>query len=195
MDRTLLGRLLGTVGTSHDRLGNAQKAVGYHKQRLVIVRDIEDPRGEAAALGNLGIAYVTLGEVQKGSGFHDQALEIVRKIGDRQCEGNFLGSLGNVYRNLGEVQKATSLLQQSKAIGEQIGDPQIVQKAALALTRSLTSRASRWDRSHRRLCRSNYHQWNAAKTQEPKTFWCFFRQVLLSHSPSSPETGQTWNPI
>ncbi len=82
MDRTLLGQLLGTVGISHHRLGAVQKAIGYHEQALVIVREIGDRQGEGSTLGNLGIAYATLGEVQKAIGYYEQANAIGEQIGD-----------------------------------------------------------------------------------------------------------------
>jgi tetratricopeptide (TPR) repeat protein len=40
MDRTLLNQLLGTVGLSHHRLGEVQKAIEYYEQALVISREI-----------------------------------------------------------------------------------------------------------------------------------------------------------
>ncbi|MCH8084301.1 MAG: TIR domain-containing protein, partial [Myxococcales bacterium] len=122
LDRTLLNRLFGTVGISHLRFGEVQKAIGYLEQALVISREIGDRQGEGDDLGNLGIAYANLGEVQKAIGYHEQALVISREIGDRRGEGSDLGSLGNAYVRLGEVQKAIGYHEQALVIVREIGD-------------------------------------------------------------------------
>ena len=124
MDRTLIGRLLGTVGLAHYCLAEFEKAIGYFEQALVIARGIGDRRGEGNALGNLGLAYADLGEVQKAIEYLEESLVIVREIGDRQGEGDVLASLGNAYARLGEVQKAIGYLEQALVIAREIGDRQ-----------------------------------------------------------------------
>ena len=84
MDRSLVGQLLGTVGLSHHRLGEVQKAIEYYEQALVIAREIGDRQGEGDALGSLGLAYASLGELQKATSLLQQAKAIGEQIGDPQ---------------------------------------------------------------------------------------------------------------
>ena len=42
MKRELAGRIHGTVGNAYFQLGQAEKAIGYHEQRLQIAREIQD---------------------------------------------------------------------------------------------------------------------------------------------------------
>ena len=122
LDRRLLGRLLGTVGSSHLQFREFQKAIGYYQQRLAIAQEIGDRHGETVALGNLGIVYKNLGDVRKAIAHYEQQLLISREIGDRNGETNVLGNLGNVHARLGDVQKAISYHEQALVISREIGD-------------------------------------------------------------------------
>jgi tetratricopeptide (TPR) repeat protein len=118
----LVGRLLGTLGNAYADLGQAEQAIGFYEQHLVIAREIGDRRGEGADLGNLGLAYYRLGQVEKAIGFYEQALVIVREIGDRPGEGAALGNLGNAYAALGQAERAIGFYEQHLAIAREIGD-------------------------------------------------------------------------
>jgi tetratricopeptide (TPR) repeat protein len=118
----LVGRLLGAVGLAYDRLGEVERAIGYHEQALVNARAIGDRQDEGNALGNLGTAYALLGEVERAIGYHEQGLVIAREIGDRRGEGNALGNLGAVYNRLGEVERAIGYHEQALVIDREIGD-------------------------------------------------------------------------
>lgn len=54
--------------------------IEFYEQTLVIDREIDDRRGEGAALGNLGNAIYSLGEKEKGIALVRQALEIFEAI-------------------------------------------------------------------------------------------------------------------
>jgi tetratricopeptide (TPR) repeat protein len=142
MDRSLVGRLLGTVGLAYANLGQVDKAIGFYEQALVIVREIGDRRGEGVALGNLGNACADLGQVDKAIGFYEQQLVIVREIGDRRGEGAALGNLGNAYAALGQIQKAIGFLEQALQIGQDIKDPQIISKSCSGIERLRSSSAN-----------------------------------------------------
>jgi hypothetical protein len=117
-----VGLLLGTIGLAHHRLGQAEQAIGFYEQALMIHREIGNRGGEGRALGNLGNAYADLGQVEKAIGFYEQDLAIAREIGDRQGEGSALGNLGNAYADLGQVEKAIGFSEQRLAIAREIGD-------------------------------------------------------------------------
>jgi CHAT domain-containing protein len=112
------------LGLAYNNLGDYQQAINFQQQALVIVREIEDRRGEAASLGNLGIAYDSLGDYQQAINFQQQALAIVREIGDRHSEADSLGNLGNVYNSLGDYPRVIDFQQQSLALSRDIGDRQ-----------------------------------------------------------------------
>ncbi len=122
LDKAPAARLLGTVGLAHLRLGQAEKAIGYYEQRMIIARMIGDRQGEANALGNLGLAYARLGQVEKAIGYHERALAISREIGNRSGEGGDLGNLGIAYASLGQVEKAIGYHEQALAISREIGN-------------------------------------------------------------------------
>lgn len=119
-----VGELLGTFGLAYDRMGEAEKSVGYQKQALVIAREIGDRQMEGQALGNLGQAYAALGELDEGIGYYEQQTIVVQDIGDRRGEGSALAGLGQAYHRLGELEKAADYYQQSLAITREIGDRQ-----------------------------------------------------------------------
>jgi tetratricopeptide (TPR) repeat protein len=118
----LVGRLLGTVGSAYYCLGQAEKAIGYYEQALVIAREIGDRRGEGTALGNLGATCADLGQVEKAVSFYQQALVIACEIGNRRGEGTALGNLGRAYADLGQVEKAIGFYEQRSVIVHEIGD-------------------------------------------------------------------------
>ncbi len=88
MDSDLTGKLLGTVGLAHQRLGEVEKAIGYQEQALAISREIDDRQGEGTRLGNLSIGYARLGEVEKAIGYLEQAMAIGEQIGDPRIVQN-----------------------------------------------------------------------------------------------------------
>jgi len=122
MKPELVGQLLGTLGNAYAALGQAERAIGFYEQQLVIVREIGDRRGEGNTLGNLGSAYAELGQAERAIGFCEQALAIARAIGDRRVEGAALGSLGLAYAALGQAERAIGFYEQHLAIARAIGD-------------------------------------------------------------------------
>ncbi|MEM9541373.1 MAG: CHAT domain-containing tetratricopeptide repeat protein, partial [Cyanobacteria bacterium P01_E01_bin.42] len=98
------------------------RAIDYHEQSLVIVREIGNRSGEGKSLGNLGNVYQSLGEYHRAIDYYEQSLVIAREIGDRSGEGKILGNLGNVYQSLGEYHRAIDYEQQSLVIAREIGD-------------------------------------------------------------------------
>jgi len=127
-DKTVLtsiemhGAVLGNLGSAYHALGQADKAIEYYDQALMISREIGGRRNEGNLLGNLGLAYYLLGQVDKAIEYHDQALVISREIGDRRGEGSNLGNLGLAYRALGQADKAIEYYDQALMISRETGD-------------------------------------------------------------------------
>ncbi len=126
MNPRLRGQMLGTIGLAYANLGQVDKAIEYHQQALVILKEIGDRMGEGTALGSLGSAYHRLGQVDKAIEYCQQALVIARETGDQRGEGNRLGNLGNAYADLGQAEKAIEYYQQAleiqKATGDRLGE-------------------------------------------------------------------------
>lgn len=52
-DRRNVGTTLGDLGNACARLGEAERAIGYHEEHVVIAREIGDRQGEGNALGGV----------------------------------------------------------------------------------------------------------------------------------------------
>ena len=59
-------------------LGEPRKAIVFHKQALLISREIGNRRGEGNALGNLGNDWATLGEPRNAIELYEQNLVIMQ---------------------------------------------------------------------------------------------------------------------
>jgi len=116
------GAALDNLGLAYNDLGEPYKAIEFHEQALVVVREIGDKCGECTTLDNLGLAYRDLGQSRKAIEFHEQALVISRKIGDWRSEGCALGNLGSAHFNLGEPGKSIEYYEQALVILRKIGD-------------------------------------------------------------------------
>jgi tetratricopeptide (TPR) repeat protein len=121
-DRVTEGNALNNIGHTHALLGDARRAIEFHEQALVVLRELGQRRGEGHVLGGLGNAYADLGDVRKAIEFYEHRLVIVRETDDRRGEGNTLGDLGLAYADLGDAAKAIEFQEQRLAIAREIGD-------------------------------------------------------------------------
>ena len=121
-DRAGEGTALGNFGIVYDSLGDFQKAIDYHEQRLKIDREVGDRAGEGATYGNLGSAHCSLGNFQKAIDYHEGHLIIAREVGDRAGEGIAYSNLGNSFYSLGDFQKAIDYHKQHLKIAREVGD-------------------------------------------------------------------------
>ena len=119
------GAVLGNLGIAFRNLGEVEKAIKYHKQALMIVREIGDRRGEGAELGSLGVAYSDLDWVDKAIKYYGQALGIAREIGNRRGEGNQLNNLGSAFTNESKYKEALACYLLAKGIRIEIKAPNI----------------------------------------------------------------------
>ena len=116
------GAHLNHLGLAYADLGQVAQAIEYHKQALVISREIKNRLREGQDLGNLGLAYADLGQVDQAIEYYEQALTLAREIGDRRGEGADLGNLGLAYAALGQVNQAIAYYEQALTIDREIGD-------------------------------------------------------------------------
>ena len=100
-----------------------QKALEFYNQKLLISRQVEDPRMEAYTLNDIGSALSYLKQKDQAEDYYKKALELSRRVGDRRGEANVRASFGKLYEKTGE--RLTALEHY---------------EAALALLRSVTDR-------------------------------------------------------
>jgi len=70
VDRAVEGQAYLNLGIAYRSLGDYQKAVDYHEERLKIAKEIGDRAGEGATYRSLGNAYHSLGDYQKAIEYH-----------------------------------------------------------------------------------------------------------------------------
>ena len=121
-DRQAEGQHLGNLGIAYRQLGENQRAIEIHEQRLLIARETRDRQGEGNALDSLGNSYSYLGDPLRAIEYHEQALAIHHEIGDRRSEGHNLGNLGIAYRQMDDPRRGIVYFEQALAIHQEIGD-------------------------------------------------------------------------
>jgi tetratricopeptide (TPR) repeat protein len=100
---------------------------------LKFSREVDDRRGEGAALGNLGNIWADLGESRRAIEHYEQCLGLAREIGDREGEGAARFNSGVALDGLGERAAAVRRLREALAIFEAIGAKHLVEKARAQL--------------------------------------------------------------
>ena len=121
-DRAGKGRRYCNVVIDYHGLGDVQKAINDHEQRLKISKEAGDKVGEGAEYGNLGNAYHSLGDFQKAIEYHERQIKISKEVGDRAREGGAYCNLGNAYHCLGYFQEAIKCHERHLKISKETGD-------------------------------------------------------------------------
>ncbi|XP_067017518.1 uncharacterized protein [Acropora muricata] len=123
MDNALgKGRLYTTNQRPFKSLGEYQKAIEYHKNRLEIAIEIGDRAGEGTAYGNLGNCYQSLSDYRKSIEYQEKHLKIAIEIGDRGGEGTAYGNLGICYQSVSDYRKSIEYHEKHLKIAIEIGD-------------------------------------------------------------------------
>ena len=120
-DRAGKGRGYCNVVIDYHGLGDVQKAINDHEQRLKISKEAGDKVGEGAEYGNLGNAYHSLGDFQKAIEYHERQIKISKEVGDRARGGAYC-NLGNAYHCLGDFQEAIKYHERHLKISKEAGD-------------------------------------------------------------------------
>jgi tetratricopeptide (TPR) repeat protein len=121
-DSRLKSIILNNQGKAYRSLGQAKRAIDYHKQALAISREIGDRHVEGIALGSLGSCYRDLGQTTLAVEYYKQALAIKCEVRDRRGEGITLGNLGWCYSALGRTARAIEYHEQALAIKREVRD-------------------------------------------------------------------------
>jgi tetratricopeptide (TPR) repeat protein len=119
-------RMRGQFSISSARSPNSaarlEQAEAFFQQSLTIRREIQDRRGEGAALTALGQVARRRGQLEQAEAFFQQALIILREVQNRQGEGTTLAYLADIARDRGDFEQAERYYQQALAIARQTED-------------------------------------------------------------------------
>ena len=117
-----IGNFLDNIGSVYESRGQYEKALTFHKQALMIFRELKDRQGEGISLINIGNVYWRWGQYEEALVFYKQALAIFRKLEDRQGEGTTLNNIGIVYWRWGQYKEALASYKQALMISRELGD-------------------------------------------------------------------------
>lgn len=106
------------LAATYARIGEIPLAITLYQQRLAIAQEIDDRRGEGAALGGLGNVYLRLDEAHRAIKFYVRAL---KRTPDRQAVGKGLVGLGNAYANLRKFRQASKFYERGLVIAREFG--------------------------------------------------------------------------
>ncbi|HYX15840.1 MAG TPA: tetratricopeptide repeat protein [Nostoc sp.] len=121
-DSTFHAEVLNTLGDSYGQQRQFDTAITYYQKSLSISQQLQNPRGETAALFKLGNAYLDLRQFTQATTFYQQCLEIEQQIGDRYSSASIYHNLGMVAQDLREFEEARRNYQQALAIYIEFGD-------------------------------------------------------------------------
>jgi CHAT domain-containing protein/Tfp pilus assembly protein PilF len=116
-DREQEGDALNRVGAAYNNWHKADKAIGYFKQALEILKE---PRNRMAVFNNFGIAYSMLSQPEKAISYLRQALTIALETKDRGAEVNILHYLGSGYQDLNQYEKTVEVAEQMRNLSREL---------------------------------------------------------------------------
>ncbi|CAF1136946.1 unnamed protein product [Didymodactylos carnosus] len=113
-----VARLLGDVGYSYNKLGDAHNGLKYSEQALEMYTNLykNNHFDIAKSLGRVGYSYDKLGDLQKALKYYEQALEIYQHLykGNDKRVVKSLMTVAFCYKKLGNVQKFQELKEQAE---------------------------------------------------------------------------------
>lgn len=117
-----LARILHSLGTVLNYLGEHQIGRDYLEQALTIRRQLGDLRGEAISLNNLVSVYYSLGDFLKAKVCCEEALNIHRTVGHPRVEADTLTNLAGIHHLLGNLATAREHHMQALALYWELKD-------------------------------------------------------------------------
>ena len=121
-DRAAQGRACGNLGNVHYLLGDFNKAIHYHEERLKIAKEFGDRSAERRAHSNLGNAHIFLGEFEQAAEHYKMTLLLAQELGDRAVEAQACYSLGNTYTLLKDYPTAVEYHLRHLRIAQELFD-------------------------------------------------------------------------
>uniref|UniRef100_A0A4W5K2L6 G protein signaling modulator 2, like n=1 Tax=Hucho hucho TaxID=62062 RepID=A0A4W5K2L6_9TELE len=121
-DRAAQGRTYGNLGNTHYLLGNFQRAVVAHGQRLLIAKEFGDRAAERRAYYNLGNAYIFLDQFEVAAEHYKKTLQLAMVLKDKAVEAQACYSLGNTYTLQQDYQRAIDYHLKHLIIAQELKD-------------------------------------------------------------------------
>jgi tetratricopeptide (TPR) repeat protein len=113
---------LSNLGVVHRNWGDIEKAIECFEAQLEILKTLDEPRRETAALVNLANALLLTVNPEKAIKYLEAATEVSKRTADLQTQGMVLGNLGRAYNKLGEPKRALEYCQQQLEISRKLDD-------------------------------------------------------------------------
>lgn len=111
---------LNNVGNLYKNLGDFENSLPHLDRALGIYREINETRGEFAALMNLGQSYRYLGR-SGATDFVDQALSLARQLGHKEFEASALNERGVYLYTTAEIRGSLEPFELASAIFGELG--------------------------------------------------------------------------
>jgi CHAT domain-containing protein len=112
---------LGYIGRIYFA-SDKRKALKFYNQKLLICRQVKDPRMEAYTLNDIGSALSYLKNNDRAEGYYKKALELSGRVGDRRGEANVLARLGSFHEKRGEYLEALKYYEDALALVRAVTD-------------------------------------------------------------------------
>jgi tetratricopeptide (TPR) repeat protein len=112
-------QILRIMGLNHN---DGATAVRLLLEAAQLCREVDDPRGLAAAYNNLGVVYGRMEDYESAANALDQALEIHKRNGSYSSLLRTMNNLGKALRGLGEHDRALEILAEVLTARRQAGD-------------------------------------------------------------------------
>jgi serine/threonine protein kinase/tetratricopeptide (TPR) repeat protein len=103
------------------RLGRDEEALSGSAEALALARQLDYPRGVAAALSNIGLIHGDRGAYDEALASFHEALAIERPLGLRRDAANDLNNIGIVHHDRGAYEEARACYEEALAINREIG--------------------------------------------------------------------------
>jgi tetratricopeptide (TPR) repeat protein len=97
-------------------------ALNYYSKALLMSKEINDKKNEAANLGNIGLVYYRLGNYKKALNYYYKALSINEKIDYKKGVAANLSNIGIIYKDQKEYNKALKYYFKASEINKSIGN-------------------------------------------------------------------------
>lgn len=112
---------LGYIGRVYF-ISDKKKALKFYKQKLILCRQVKDPRMEAYTLNDIGSALSYLKNKDQAEAYYKQALALSARVGDRRGEARVLASLGLFHEKHGDYLKALKHYEDALALLRAVTD-------------------------------------------------------------------------
>ena len=134
-------RLLGRIGEAYRMLGQADVALPYLEQALLLSRRLDDSPGVTANLIRLATLLQYGGRHEEAESLFQEALQLSRHEDCRDYQDFALQHLGKCLVEVGRLSEAIALFEQALALRRRKGDRGLIAstESALAAARALVA--------------------------------------------------------